>query len=180
MSLVEFQHKSLGFEVSVFMKLELYMYFLKLLWNRTLVSTKMKAKDQCFSDVVGKVCIKASVFHTLINPWGSWLAMENGTHLLSPSVVCPLLTIHYLRTPLPAKTDTPLSSPLPPLLRVWRIRRVQRPLLTISSVLVVLCPSGTAFLLSSRPVEAATLWTSQYGCPTAPKSQHVPNWTPHL
>ena len=95
MSQVEFQHKSLAFEVSVFMKLELYMYFLKRLWNRTLVSTKMKAKDQCFSDGVGKVCIKASVFRTLINPWGDWLAMENGTHLLSPSVcvICLRYTI---------------------------------------------------------------------------------------
>lgn len=31
MSQVEFQHKALAFEVSIFMKLELYMYFLKLL-----------------------------------------------------------------------------------------------------------------------------------------------------
>lgn len=107
MSQVEFQHKSLAFEVSVFMKLDLYMYFLKRLWNIDSGQHQNESEGSVLLRWSRESLHKGFCFSvTLTNPWGDWLAMENGTHLLSPSV-CHLLTIHYLRTLLPAKTDTP-------------------------------------------------------------------------
>lgn len=42
--------------------------------------------------------------------------MENEIQLLSPNMICHLLMIHYLRTPLPDKPSMALSFQLPPFL----------------------------------------------------------------
>lgn len=82
---------------------------------RTLFNTIMKAEDHYFPGMEGKVCDKGFYFSLhCINHWGNWLAMENGTQLLAPNMICHLILIYCLRNPrsktlLSDKTGIPLS-----------------------------------------------------------------------